>query len=51
MNDHTIAGSDSWTEGFVDSGTTFTYVPSKMWDQLMVHFDYFCEQTKDILDE
>ena len=46
-----ITGSDQWSTGFIDSGTTFTYVPPAMWDALMYHFDYFCDQTKDILNE
>ena len=27
-----ISGSDEWNTGFIDSGTTFTYFPPKMWD-------------------
>jgi hypothetical protein len=43
-----IKGSEKWSIGFVDSGTTFSYFPSEMFNQLMVHFDYFCDMTKDI---
>ena len=50
MNGHMMKGSSDWSTAFVDSGTTFTYVPAKMWDSLMVHFDYFCDLTKDIKD-
>ena len=47
MNQHFIDGSEAWNYGFIDSGTTFSYLPPKMWDQIMLHFDYFCEQTKN----
>ena len=50
INKHLIDGSSDWSTGFVDSGTTFTYLPPKMWDQLMLHFDYFCEETKNLPD-
>ena len=50
MNDHFLAGSENVKQAFVDSGTTFSYIPKRMWDSLMFHFDYFCEQTKDIRD-
>jgi hypothetical protein len=32
INQHFIDGSNDWNTGFVDSGTTFTYIPTKMWD-------------------
>jgi hypothetical protein len=32
VNDHFIDGSEAWNYGFVDSGTTFSYLPPKMWD-------------------
>lgn len=48
VNKHMIKGSEKWSIGFVDSGTTFSYFPSEMFNQLMVHFDYFCDMTKDI---
>jgi hypothetical protein len=32
MNNHEIAGSEKWSVGFVDSGTTFSYFPEAMWD-------------------
>ena len=43
MNNHPIKGSHNWDIGFLDSGTTFSYLPHDMWDSLMFHFDYFCE--------
>lgn len=47
VNKHMIKGSQKWSIGFVDSGTTFSYFPTEMFNQLMVHFDYFCNMTKD----
>ena len=37
-----MAGSDEFNIGVVDSGTTFTYVPTKLFQMLIVHFDWFC---------
>jgi len=42
MNNHLMAGSDEFNVGVVDSGTTFTYVPNKLFQMLIVHFDWFC---------
>ena len=50
MNDHFLQGSDQVKQAFVDSGTTFSYLPRRIWDSLMFHFDYFCEHTKNIKD-
>ena len=50
MHDHFMDGSKSWNVAFVDSGTTYTYVPAQMWEALMANFDYFCDQTKNIHD-
>lgn len=30
MNNHLMAGSEEFNIGVVDSGTTFTYVPNKL---------------------
>lgn len=27
MNDHFLAGSDAYDVGFIDTGTTFTFLP------------------------
>ena len=43
MNNHPLKGSHNWDVGFLDSGTTFSYLPHDMWDSLMFHFDFFCE--------
>jgi len=46
MNNHPIRGSHNWDVGFLDSGTTFSYLPTDMWDSLMYHFDYFCDEAR-----
>lgn len=51
MHDHFLLGSESIRHAFVDSGTTFTYLPPDIWDSLMYHFDYFCNKTKNIKDK
>jgi hypothetical protein len=51
LNAHMIPGSKTWNEIFVETGTTYAYVPPAMFEALMVHFDYFCDQTKDIRDD
>jgi hypothetical protein len=30
------------TRGVIDSGTTFVYVPEKLFSVLMNHFDWYC---------
>lgn len=43
MNDHFIEGSEAYTTGFIDSGTTFTYFPTNLFKKLKQHFfDWFC---------
>jgi hypothetical protein len=37
-----LEGSDKWTVAFVDSGTTSTYMPIKMWNMLAQYFDDYC---------
>jgi len=32
VGDHLIKGSEKWSVGFVDSGTTFTYIPHALWE-------------------
>ena len=51
LNAHMIPGSKVWNEIMVETGTTYAYVPSAMFEAIMVHFDYFCDQTKDIRDD
>jgi hypothetical protein len=29
----------------IDSGTTFTYLPQNLYDQITAHFSYFCQET------
>ena len=40
--DALIDGSQNWNVGFIDSGTTFSYIPYEMWDGLVWHFDNYC---------
>lgn len=42
MNGHVIAGSEEFSIGVIDSGTTFTYLPYKLFNMLVIHFDWFC---------
>jgi len=34
MHDHLMPGSEEWNIAFVDSGTTYSYVPMAMWESL-----------------
>ena len=43
VNGHPIKGSNKYSVGFVDSGTTFSYLPNELYDSLLFHFDYFCK--------
>lgn len=43
VNGHPIRGSDKFNLGFVDSGTTFSYLPGELYDAVMYHFDFFCK--------
>lgn len=51
VNGQELLGSEEVKAAFVDSGTTFTYLPRQMWDSLVYQLDNFCEQTKDIKDK
>lgn len=42
FNNHFIQGSEEFQIGVLDSGTTFTYIPHKLFNMLIVHFDWFC---------
>ena len=42
MNGHPIGGSNKYNIGFVDSGTTFSYLPADLYDSILYHFHYFC---------
>ena len=42
MNGHMIAGSKEYNVGFIDSGTTFTYLPVSLFNQLIKHFEWYC---------
>ena len=43
MNNHEIHQANDIKTGFIDSGTTFTYIPSSLFEGLKEHFDWFCE--------
>ena len=38
MNNHFMANSDSQKVAFIDSGTTFTYMNSKTFNAIKLHF-------------
>jgi Eukaryotic aspartyl protease len=42
MNGHIMKGSHIFDVGVIDSGTTFTYVPEKLFKILVDHLDWFC---------
>lgn len=42
FNNHLMSGSEAFNVGVVDSGTTFTYVPEKLFTMILIHFDWFC---------
>ena len=42
MNNHWIAGSETFTNGFIDSGTTFTFLPTALFGKIRDHFRWFC---------
>ena len=48
MNDHFMEGSERYDDGFIDSGTTFTYFPTNLFKILKQHFeDWFCPYSDD----
>lgn len=51
MNNHALQGSTKWRIGFVDSGTTFSYLPKDLWDSLVFHFNDFCEKATLLNDQ
>ena len=38
VNDHFVQESDQFKVGFIDTGTTFAYFPSKLLDQIRERF-------------
>lgn len=42
MNDHKIHQAQDIKFGFIDSGTTFSYLPTSLFNGLKEHFDWFC---------
>ena len=46
VGNETIPDSSRIKEAFVDSGTTFSYIPTHMFDQLPAMIDKWCEAGK-----
>lgn len=46
MGNIPFKNSESWNVAFVDSGTTFSYIPTSMWDSLATYFDNWCSAAK-----
>jgi hypothetical protein len=44
VNGHPISGSNKFSMGLVDSGTTFSYLPAELYDSILFHFDDFCKK-------
>lgn len=42
MNDHYLANSDAYDKAMVDTGTTFSYFPTALMNNIRTHFDWFC---------
>lgn len=42
INNHQMQNSNSYNLGFIDSGTTMTYFPGTIFNNLLIHFDWFC---------
>lgn len=49
FNNHLMAGSDEFSLGVVDSGTTFTYMPFKLFNMVRAHFEWFCSNDPQTL--
>jgi hypothetical protein len=42
MNNHVMANTEIYSVGFLDSGTTFTYMPKSLLKKIEAHFVWFC---------
>jgi hypothetical protein len=51
MNDHMMKGTEQFSSGFIDSGTTFAYLPSKVYNIIRTHFELFCETNSCNVEE
>ena len=40
---HPLKGSTKFSIGFIDSGTTFSYLPKELYDSIIFHVDQFCQ--------
>lgn len=47
MNGHPLGGSNKFSVGFVDSGTTFSYLPNELYDSIIYHFKHFCDTANE----
>ena len=47
INNHYMAGSEKIKVGFVDSGTTFTYISTYIYNIIKTHFEWFCNLDKE----
>ena len=43
MNNHEMANTLQFSVGFIDSGTTFTYIPETLFTILYAHITAFCQ--------
>ena len=42
MNNHYMAGTENYNVGFLDSGTTFTYLHNNLFKIVQLHFKWYC---------
>ena len=43
MNNHVMVDTEIYNVGFLDSGTTFTYMPKSLLNKIKAHFIFFCD--------
>ena len=43
MNNHLMANTEQYSVGFLDTGTTFTYMPKGLMETIRTHFIWFCD--------
>lgn len=46
MNNMPISDKSSYFTGFIDSGTTFTYFPRKIWNNIDYYFKDYCSRSE-----
>ena len=42
FNDHFIIGSEFFSVGMIDSGSTFAYLPTNLYQLNYEHFEWYC---------